>query len=578
MFVILKKEYCKSVVKLADKLLATQAKIKKKVLLIQFLKECQIKMVIPKWLTARIQKSKLKLSNKTEQLFLKSEIIKYEGSISNLQCTYENCIVTLESNISSSHFESFKAYIDLVISRLEVKYMKKNRDTVNRLVTSKFGTLTKGSVHNLSSKKLSEQESFALSLGLNFSLPCSKIDKEDIFLGFESFYKQSNKLKPRSDSEEKTFKANLSAMAYNYCKLKPEQNNLLNIAEIKKSITNLKMEKSLIITKPDKGSGCVIMDKKDYLEKMQVIINDTSKFKPLGPVDKFDNTTKLEDNIVKFLKHLVSTKEISQDICDCVKPVGSIRPRIYGLPKLHKKAVPLRPILSMVNSPQHKLAKFLNLLLEPVLKYYSDYMIKDSFSFVETIRNIKANNTCVATFDVKSLFTNVPLKEVIDICTDKLYLITKPTLRKENFVKLLKIATCDVRFSFNNEMYTQHDGVAMGSPLGPTLANIFMGFLESKVMSKTRNKIHYFRYVDDCFVVTENERELDNFYKLLNETHDSINFTCEKENNNEISYLDVLVKRRNTKFVTTVFRKVTFTGNYLNFQLNCGFKRKINLI
>ena len=104
---------------------------------------------------------------------------------------------------------------------------------------------------------------------------------------------------------------------------------------------------------------------------------------------------------------------------------------IDRLTKLQKKAVPLSPILSMINSPQHKIAKFLNRLLEPVLHYYSDYVIKDSFSFVETIRNIKANNTFVASFDVKSLFTNVPLKEVIDISTDKLYLLAKPTLKKK---------------------------------------------------------------------------------------------------------------------------------------------------
>ena len=110
------------------------------------------------------------------------------------------------------------------------------------------------------------------------------------------------------------------------------------------------------------------MDKQDYLKKMQVIINATSKFKHLGSVDKFYNTVKLENNIVKFLKHLVTTKEISQDAFDFVKPVGSIRPRIYGFHKLHKKAVSRRPVLSMINSPQHKIAKFLSFLLEPVLE------------------------------------------------------------------------------------------------------------------------------------------------------------------------------------------------------------------
>ena len=68
----------------------------------------------------------------------------------------------------------------------------------------------------------------------------------------------------------------------------------------------------------------------------------------------------------------------------------------------------------------------------------------------------------MASFHVKSLFSNVPLKEVFDICTDELYFFNKPTLSKENAVKLLKIAACDAKFSFINDVYTQPDGVAMG--------------------------------------------------------------------------------------------------------------------
>ena len=77
--------------------------------------------------------------------------------------------------------------------------------------------------------------------------------------------------------------------------------------------------------------------------------------------------------------------------------------------------------------------------------------------------------------------------------------------------------------------------------------------------------------MEDCFVIVENEQELDNFCKLSNEKHDSIKFTIEKENN-ELLYLDVLMKTYNTKFVTIVFSNETFTGNYLNFQSHCGLK------
>ena len=79
-----------------------------------------------------------------------------------------------------------------VINRQEEKCSKKNKDIWNRLITFKFGTLTKCNIHNNS-----EQQFFILSLGFNFFLPCSKNDKENIFLSFESVYKQSNKLKPR---------------------------------------------------------------------------------------------------------------------------------------------------------------------------------------------------------------------------------------------------------------------------------------------------------------------------------------------------------------------------------------------
>ena len=73
--------------------------------------------------------------------------------------------------------------------------------------------------------------------------------------------------------------------------------------------------------------------------------------------------------------------------------------------------------------------KFLNFLLEPVLQYFSRYTEKDSFTFVEEIRKLNAENTFMSSFHVKSLFTNVPLNEIIEISAEKLYEIDKPLLR-----------------------------------------------------------------------------------------------------------------------------------------------------
>ena len=168
---------------------------------------------------------------------------------------------------------------------------------------------------------------------------------------------------------------------------------------------------------------------------------------------------------------------------------GSQRPRMYGLPKIHKKDVPFRPILSMTGSAQHQLATWLTSVLQPVLFLYSSYCIQDSFSFVNAIRssNLQPASTFMCSFDISSLFTNVPLAETIQICADSLYnfLPTPPTFPRNVFVELMELATCSVDFSFINIMHRQIDGVAMGSPLGPCLANIFVGFYKSKLFQTT---------------------------------------------------------------------------------------------
>ena len=161
---------------------------------------------------------------------------------------------------------------------------------------------------------------------------------------------------------------------------------------------------------------------------------------------------------------------------------------MYGLPKVHKKDVPLRPILSMVGSVQHKLAKWLAELLQPVLNSFSKFSISDSFEFANFIRGtiINNDNKFMCSYDIKSLYTNIPLEETIALCADSLYRgnFDRPDFPEETFVELIKFATMSVEFSFNDIMYRQIDGVSMGSPLAPCLAGIFVGHLEQSLFQK----------------------------------------------------------------------------------------------
>ena len=106
------------------------------------------------------------------------------------------------------------------------------------------------------------------------------------------------------------------------------------------------------------------------------------------------------------------------------------------------------------------------------------------FSFAEEVSSFDCAHY-MATFDTVSLFTNIPLAETINFCVDKLFEIkTKAkNLTKESFGNLLELATLDSFFIFDGKCYKQKDGVAMGSPLGATLADVFLCHFEEQWMS-----------------------------------------------------------------------------------------------
>ena len=124
----------------------------------------------------------------------------------------------------------------------------------------------------------------------------------------------------------------------------------------------------------------------------------------------------------------------------------------------------------MTSSAQHQLAKYLYSLLQSVLSLYSSNCVLDSFTFADILKSSKLNPSSVflCSFDISSLFTNVPLAETIKITADALYKMDHFSLPfpRKVFIELMEMAISSVEFSFNDIMYRQIDGVAMGLPLG----------------------------------------------------------------------------------------------------------------
>ena len=118
----------------------------------------------------------------------------------------------------------------------------------------------------------------------------------------------------------------------------------------------------------------------------------------------------------------------------------------------------------------------------------------------------------------------------------------------------------------------------MGSSLGPALANIFVGYYKENLFSQTQKPPAYFRYVDNTFAIFDHEAEADKFLIKLNCLHPSLKFTFEKEKDKCLPFLEVYVERTDIGFETSVYRKPTFTSQYLRWDSISPLKRKMSII
>ena len=200
----------------------------------------------------------------------------------------------------------------------------------------------------------------------------------------------------------------------------------------------------------------------------------------------------------------------------------------------------------------------------------NEFIVKNSFDFAEEVFNYD-HNLYMASLHVVSLFRNISLEETIKNCVKVLFCnnFYSGKLSTKDLYELLKLATTKLSFIFDNKLYKQIDGVAMGSPLGPTLANVFLYHYEKIWLNKYPSQfklVVYRRYVDDIFVLFKSKEYSKLFFNYINSQHKNLKFTFETEDFNNFSFLDVKITRKNEWFVTSTFRKATFSGVFTNYD------------
>lgn len=243
---------------------------------------------------------------------------------------------------------------------------------------------------------------------------------------------------------------------------------------------------------------------------------------------------------------------------------------IYYLLKVHKSNVfseiPIRPVVAFNGSPTYELAKWLNTKLKNTVDCSFNHTVSNNLELVNKIKDINIpENSYLISLDISNLFTNIPIEEVVEIIKNKLSEKNTDTDTQEEIIILLKTCLNQNFFNFNGITYCQKDGLSMGSPLSPLLADIFMDNLENEYILKnnpfTKNILYYYRYVDDILCLWNNDIDvLKEFLSFINSLHQKINFTLEIQNNNSINFLDLKISNLNKRHVFDIYRKPSHTG------------------
>ena len=457
---------------------------------LKFLLTCRDDSVYPthvKWSILKKMKPRERLRH--HQRNLKRSITEINEKLPELRNQNDNIDSSLKNALTWMKFNVFKISIRRLIDREREKVKERHNKKLDKLrVESAMKNGTKNNpnnlITNLTDETLTKEETDVLMLGLNHGIALRPREDEilPVIEGLFSRIKDLDIIKNTHLATQRV-KYALRSFAYNFIEIEDKQ----FYKDSKKVKIMKKLRNRFVILKPDKGQGVVVLKKDDYIRSMENLFSDRSKFKEVNE----DTTIRRVETIKCYINTMFNRGEITADEVKQMRRKGANRARARGLPKTHKtfENIPsFRPVVDTTNTPYSGIGTYLKTLLNPLT--VNEFSMKDTFQAIEEIGKIDHTQLNkgyrLVSFDVVSLFTNVPLKRTVNVILDRIYKdkVIETKLRKSTLKKLILDCCTKTTFSFNNKLYDQIEGVCMGSCLGPVLANTIMTEFEKKASSQ----------------------------------------------------------------------------------------------
>jgi hypothetical protein len=386
---------------------------------------------------------------------------------------------------------------------------------------------TNSAVHNLSSLVLSKQQLDILGRGLNFAITPSRpltIDQlNNAVVRFESSIssKHPEKVKPYITGLLPKLQSITNHHVSRRYNLNRHELNL---------ILDLAARTDIIIKPADKNLGIVIMDWNHYNQEVLRQLADTSTYRESSK-DFLKNRLSAIQRKITALKNKFSNSFIEPAVnyswnkIDSLALDNVIIPQFYILPKIHKlkpgdpaSSIRGRPIVPGFQWLTTILSRWVSDRLTPLVKNHVHNLVSSTDAFIRNIDKATVPPDCVfITMDIESLYTNINSELGIKYIT---YFLSDPEVLQEAtlidaLIESIRLILTNNMFRYGDSLFLQIKGTAMGTPMAPPYANIFVFMIERDIINtffdKTLIRIYY-RYLDDLFLVCKNDAEIQHLF------------------------------------------------------------------
>ena len=418
----------------------------------------------------------------------------------------------------------------------------------------------KEAVLNLCDNEMKEDHRDLLNLGPKFVPNVKQIPYLDIISTTES---SSLKLEYNGNTE------NAQTLRRDVLRLlktcKPPPDNLSR--NQRKTLKEIKEDKNISIYPLDKGSGFVRIENEKAITKIREQIGSTK-------IVKEDPTQTFAHNIRNALCKLKKKGRFTKNEYERLYPSDPNPPRMYGTIKAHKpeKDYPMRIVVSTIGTPTHGISKYLVKLIQPTLNK-NEIMLKNSSTFVEEAKTWEiAPQEVQVSYDVVNLYPAVPLKEATDVIVQMISndteITRKSKLKIDEIKMLIELCLSKCYFLWNNEIHILENSGPIGLSLMVVIAESFLQYVEKKAINMALSISpaifikSFKRYVDDSHARFNNFEEADRFKDILNQQHENIKYTIEREDKEKVlNFLDVRIKNDlSGKYEFGIHRKEAITN------------------